>query len=370
MLPEALARARRGGRRGGALRDRPRATPSRRRSRPAGRPTTSPSPPRRPSETWSSRARRRVPGAGPGRLDRPGDERDSARGRPRGRTSRPSATTPTGSSRRCSPTPRRSSRDRPTRVDGRRRGLPITFLSDYGTADEFAGRLPRGDRPDRPGSARDRLDPRDRPPAVRQGAPVLARARSPLLAGGGPPRRRRSRGRDRRGERSRWRPARRAADPRRPRQRPPGPAVERLGGAADAVDVSRRRFRLEPVSATFHGRDLFAPVAAHLALGMPLAEPASRSIRASLDPLAATSPELDARRRSRHVSQRRPFRQRRAGPSPPTQLPRDRAAARPAARVERRAAPDAGRLHAHLRRRRAGRAARLRRFVRVRSRWR
>jgi S-adenosylmethionine hydrolase len=29
---------------------------------------------------------------------------------------------------------------------------------------------------------------------------------------------------------------------------------------------------LEPVSATFHGRDLFAPVAARLALGEPLAE--------------------------------------------------------------------------------------------------
>jgi S-adenosylmethionine hydrolase len=44
-------------------------------------------------------------------------------------------------------------------------------------------------------------------------------------------------------------------------------AWEALGGAAEAVDVSRSPFRLEPVSATFHGRDLFAPVAAHLASG-------------------------------------------------------------------------------------------------------
>jgi S-adenosylmethionine hydrolase len=45
------------------------------------------------------------------------------------------------------------------------------------------------------------------------------------------------------------------------------PAVERFGGAAEVVDVSLSRVRLEPVSATFHGRDVFAPVAAHLARG-------------------------------------------------------------------------------------------------------
>ncbi len=49
-------------------------------------------------------------------------------------------------------------------------------------------------------------------------------------------------------------------------------AVDRLGGAVDAVEISRSPFRLEPVSATFHGRDLFAPVAAHLSLGARLEE--------------------------------------------------------------------------------------------------
>jgi S-adenosyl-L-methionine hydrolase (adenosine-forming) len=49
-------------------------------------------------------------------------------------------------------------------------------------------------------------------------------------------------------------------------------ALERFGGAAEAVDVSRSPYRLEPSSATFHGRDLFAPVTAHLAAGAPLAE--------------------------------------------------------------------------------------------------
>lgn len=50
------------------------------------------------------------------------------------------------------------------------------------------------------------------------------------------------------------------------------PAAERLGGAVEAVDISDSRERLEPVSATFHGRDIFAPVAAALAAGEALAD--------------------------------------------------------------------------------------------------
>jgi S-adenosylmethionine hydrolase len=49
-------------------------------------------------------------------------------------------------------------------------------------------------------------------------------------------------------------------------------AAERLGGADAAVDVGGSRERLQPVSATFHGRDLFAPVAAALACGLTLAD--------------------------------------------------------------------------------------------------
>ncbi len=49
-------------------------------------------------------------------------------------------------------------------------------------------------------------------------------------------------------------------------------AAQRFGGIAEVVDVARSPHRLEPVSATFHGRDLFAPVAAHLALGAPLGD--------------------------------------------------------------------------------------------------
>jgi S-adenosyl-L-methionine hydrolase (adenosine-forming) len=49
------------------------------------------------------------------------------------------------------------------------------------------------------------------------------------------------------------------------------PAAERFGGVTEAVEISRSPWRLEPVSATFHGRDVFAPVAARLAAGEPLA---------------------------------------------------------------------------------------------------
>ena len=49
-------------------------------------------------------------------------------------------------------------------------------------------------------------------------------------------------------------------------------AAAAAGGVVEAVDVSRSRHRLEPVSATFHGRDVFAPVAAAIAAGEPLAE--------------------------------------------------------------------------------------------------
>jgi S-adenosyl-L-methionine hydrolase (adenosine-forming) len=49
-------------------------------------------------------------------------------------------------------------------------------------------------------------------------------------------------------------------------------AAQRFGGIAEVVDIARSPHRLEPVSATFHGRDLFAPVAAHLAAGAPLGD--------------------------------------------------------------------------------------------------
>lgn len=49
-------------------------------------------------------------------------------------------------------------------------------------------------------------------------------------------------------------------------------AWERCAGVELAIDVTRSPHRLEPVSATFHGRDIFAPVAARLAAGAELAD--------------------------------------------------------------------------------------------------
>ena len=45
-------------------------------------------------------------------------------------------------------------------------------------------------------------------------------------------------------------------------------AAERLGGVAEAWELADVRYRLQPVSRTFHGRDIFAPAAAHLAAGV------------------------------------------------------------------------------------------------------
>lgn len=62
------------------------------------------------------------------------------------------------------------------------------------------------------------------------------------------------------------------------------PAAERFG-IDEVVDVSESPWRLQPVSATFHGRDVFGPVAAHLALGATPTGP--RLDGASLVPLPA-----------------------------------------------------------------------------------
>ncbi len=49
-------------------------------------------------------------------------------------------------------------------------------------------------------------------------------------------------------------------------------AAESLGGVAEAVVLTNPDYRIHPVSSTFHGRDVFAPAAAHLAAGVALTE--------------------------------------------------------------------------------------------------
>jgi S-adenosylmethionine hydrolase len=48
------------------------------------------------------------------------------------------------------------------------------------------------------------------------------------------------------------------------------PAADALGGAVAAVTLTTGTWFRQPVSATFHGRDVFAPVAGRLAAGAPL----------------------------------------------------------------------------------------------------
>jgi len=50
------------------------------------------------------------------------------------------------------------------------------------------------------------------------------------------------------------------------------PAADRFGGVAEAHELANADYSLQPVSRTFHGRDLFSPAAAHLAAGVALEE--------------------------------------------------------------------------------------------------
>ena len=65
------------------------------------------------------------------------------------------------------------------------------------------------------------------------------------------------------------------------------------GGVDTAVDITLSPHRLEPVSATFHGRDVFAPVAAHLAAGEPAEDSGTPLEPRSLQELEPLWPEQD-----------------------------------------------------------------------------
>ncbi len=79
------------------------------------------------------------------------------------------------------------------------------------------------------------------------------------------------------------------------------PAAECFGGVAEAVDVGASPWCLQPVSATFHGRDVFGPVAAHLAAGEPLAAAGEPIDPATLVRLPELRPRREGERRIVHV---------------------------------------------------------------------
>jgi S-adenosylmethionine hydrolase len=60
------------------------------------------------------------------------------------------------------------------------------------------------------------------------------------------------------------------------------PAAEALGGIARAVHLTNPRYHRQPVSNAFHGRDVFSPVAAHLAAGADLDDLGEQVLPASM----------------------------------------------------------------------------------------
>ncbi|MEK6272097.1 MAG: SAM-dependent chlorinase/fluorinase [Actinomycetota bacterium] len=80
------------------------------------------------------------------------------------------------------------------------------------------------------------------------------------------------------------------------------PAIERLGGPLEAADISLSPFRLEPLSATFHGRDVFAPVAATLAQGATLEEVGAPLSPSALTTLESSQARIEDGRTFAHVS--------------------------------------------------------------------
>lgn len=63
--------------------------------------------------------------------------------------------------------------------------------------------------------------------------------------------------------------------------------AESEGWKTEFVHIDKPRFWLDKISHVFHGRDIFAPVAGHLASGVPLAELGTRI----LDPVRLTLPK-------------------------------------------------------------------------------
>ena len=178
-------------------------------------------------------------------------------------------------------------------------GLPITFLSDYGVSDDFAGICRAVIARIAPGTEVIDITHGIGRHDVREAAGVLADAVPYAPAGihlaivdpgvGGP----------------RRAVAVRSLEEERIFVGPDNgllpPAIDCFGGPAEAFDVSESGFRLERPSATFHGRDLFAPVAANLAAGATLADAGEPIDPASLERQAVSRPRLEQLRALAHA---------------------------------------------------------------------
>jgi S-adenosylmethionine hydrolase len=168
--------------------------------------------------------------------------------------------------------------------------LPISFLSDYGYDDEFAGVCRAVIARIAPDAVVVDLTHAVTPHSVAEGAAILARALpfAPVgvaLAVVDP-----GVGSDRRAV---------AVRSAREGRLLVGPdngllaeALDEAGGATEAVDLAFSPVRLDPVSATFHGRDVFAPVAAHLAVGAELRDVGDEIDADTLAPSPLPGPQV------------------------------------------------------------------------------
>lgn len=73
-------------------------------------------------------------------------------------------------------------------------------------------------------------------------------------------------------------------------------AAESLGGIEEAVEIQNTEYLLEPISRTFHGRDIFSPAAAHLARGLSLEELGPAVDPAALERIDIPEPEVGSSR--------------------------------------------------------------------------
>ncbi|MEA2370186.1 MAG: hypothetical protein QOH12_580 [Solirubrobacteraceae bacterium] len=73
-------------------------------------------------------------------------------------------------------------------------------------------------------------------------------------------------------------------------------AAGRLGGVVEAIDIGDSAYRLDPVCATFHGRDIFSPVAAALASGVKLEETGQPFDPSKLKGIDVQRPRIDGDR--------------------------------------------------------------------------
>ncbi len=236
----------------------------------------------------------------------------------------------------------------------------ITLLTDYGLADEFVGVMHGVIATICPYARVIDLTSRNRP-TRRSRRRASARAVAAVHA-------------DRRARRGRRPDGRRRSPRGRAQARRTGAcwsvrttaccgrAAQAGGGVAEAVEISESPWRLEPVSATFHGRDIFAPVAATpgrrgaARVGWRAAGSCGLLIRLE----TARAPGR-ARRAGRERRRRRPVRQRAARGRGGGHGAGLGARARLAVRLSAAVGRDSTRpIRAHVRRRRRGRVARLR----------